>query len=117
MNDEELNGGKNERYKRLKSLEWLLYGVGVVAWSVMGVAMWNPGDHWSRSGRHRLMVFSWLLYACFGACRLILMRKRSEMSPVPSPSGLSTLGLSERFTGPIVPVRSEHSSDEPGCDS
>jgi hypothetical protein len=109
---DDLNSAENARNKRLRSLEWLLYGVGVVAWTVMGAAMWNPGEYWSRSGRHGLMVFSWLVYACFGACRLILMRRRSEGSQVSSPSAFSTLGLSEGVTRPTDPVCSDHQKSD-----
>ena len=106
MSDAALNPFKNERYKRLKSLEWLLYGVSVVAWTVFGAAMWNPGEYWGRSSRHSLVVGSWLVFAVLGLCRLILMRRRSQTSSLPSPSVLSTLDLSER--PPNSAVSSEH---------
>jgi hypothetical protein len=109
VSDDDLKIAEHERNKRLKSLEWLLYGVGAVAWTVMGVAMWNPVEHWSRSGRHSLMVLSWLAYACFGACRLILMQKRTDLKAAPSP--LSTLDLSQQTEGPVEPVRSDHWSE------
>lgn len=114
MSNAALNPFKNERYKHWKSLEWLTYGVGVVAWTVMCVAVWNPGAHWGQNSHHGWMVFAGLLYGCCMACRLILMRKRSEMSPLPAPSALVTLGLSQGLAGPNIPVHSEHSSDESG---
>lgn len=110
--EEALNPFKNERYKRWKSLEWIVWGVSFVAWTVMCVAMWNPEEYLSRNARHGWMVGSWLVYGCLMVYRLILMRKRSEMSPLPSPSPLSTLDLSQQSAGAITPVRSEHWNGE-----
>jgi hypothetical protein len=112
MSDDDLNAASNNRYKRLRSLEWIVYGVSGVAWTVFGAAMWNPGAYWDRSSRHSLMVGSWLVFAVLGLCRLMIMRRRSEMSPLRSPSGLSTLGLSEPLAGQITSVRAEHSKIE-----
>ena len=84
MSDAALNPFKGER-KSWKSLDWIAWGVSFVAWTAMCVAMWNPDEYLSGNARHGWMMGSWLVYGCLMVYRLILMRKRSEISPLPSP--------------------------------
>lgn len=98
--------------KRLKVLDWVVYGMSAVVMLGIIVLMFRSED----AMRSRAAHYMWIVYSASMSFRAILMQVREDRKPLSPPSS-PTLGLSQLSTDKIKPVYSKDWDNASNADS